>query len=147
MKTMNNKPDILDNDSIRRNPFRMPEGYLQRLEENVHRRIASENSHSSLFWSKVKAPVMLAVTFGLIFGMGYGVMSITGTSNLKSSVPSDEVADILDHCSLPSSFIEDYYEEMAGHDILEVPTSDIEITDEMESEIISYITMNDIMTY
>ncbi len=146
MKTMEKELDILNDNAIRTNPFRMPEGYVPRLEANVQRRIASKNSPAALFWSKVKAPVMLAVTFALIFGMGYGVMSLTGTSDFSSSVQSNEVADILDDYTLHSSFIEDYYEEMAGNDFLEVSVNDLEITDEMESEIISYITMNDIIT-
>ncbi|MBQ0006935.1 MAG: hypothetical protein KBS57_05995 [Alistipes sp.] len=144
---MKHEADILNDDSIRTNPFRMPDGYVLLLEENVQRRIASKNSPAVLFWSKVKAPVMLAVTFALIFGMGYGVMSLTGTSSPSSSIRSNEVADILDDYTLHSSFIEDYYEEMATNDFLDVSANDVEITDEMESEIISYITMNDIMTY
>jgi len=142
---MSKKTDILADASLKVNPFSLPDSYAAGLENRVHDRITAEDAIPSTFWGRAKAPVMLALTFCIIFGMGYGVLSLTGTKNAVSDVPSETMAETLESWSLPSTFIEDYYHEMNPDYMLEHSITNIEITDDMESEILNLITMNDII--
>lgn len=137
--------DILSDPSLKANPFSVPEGYSPGLENRVHGRIAAEDAPPETLWGRMKAPAMLALTFAVIFGMGYGVLSITGTSSPQSDFKTDGMADVLNEWSLPSTFIEDYYDEMNTDVALEHSMNTIQMTDELESEIMGLITMNDIM--
>lgn len=89
-------------------PFKMPDGYLSALENAVGERIAAEGKQG--FKAVLKPALILACAFGLIFGMGYGVLSLTGTLK-EDSAPQENIA-IIDEGLIDSHFI-DFYEETA----------------------------------
>lgn len=141
---MKKKKDILADEKMHSLPFVMPDGYVQSLENRIHERIYREPSPMSVFLLKAKAPAMLALTFAVIFGMGYGMLRLTGTAD-KSTESTDGIPQMLENCHLSSTFIEDYYDEISSETILSQSQSTIEMTAELESEIINTITLDDIL--
>lgn len=142
--TRNN--DILQNEELKANPFKMPEGYLESLEASIAARIDAESPKSVRpLWSEVrrviKPAVSLAAMFLLIFGIGYGVLALTGTLSGSDTAVSAAVEDqgiaFIDAGLLRSSFI-DYYEEdmayfedpvLSDEDIFEYLTHELSLGD------------------
>lgn len=87
--------DSLENDELRENPFRMPEGYLEDMEFSVMHRISREKAEAARpGWKAVLRPIFyMAAMFGLVFGIGYGVMALTHTSDRMEEVQTDFLAD------------------------------------------------------
>lgn len=80
---MTNKQNILESPKLKESPFRMPEGYLEALEVSVGERISKEER--SGLSAVLRPAIALVFTFALIFGMGYGVLSLTDTLNKHDS--------------------------------------------------------------
>ena len=80
---MTNKQNILESPKLKESPFRMPEGYLEALESSVGERISKEER--SGLSAVLRPAIALVFTFALIFGMGYGVLSLTDTLNKHDS--------------------------------------------------------------
>lgn len=110
----------LENNEFKENPFRMPDGYLENMEASVLRKI-SEETASRTGWRTILRPaIYLAAMFAMIFGIGYGVMALTHSSErLEQQTPAlmTEVED-----SQPSE-------------------------EDMEYYVNEYITVNEIITY
>lgn len=143
---MKDEQDILADERLRKSPFPVPDGYVLELEEKVHRRIFAEGPRTpwSVFLARAKAPALLALTFCIIFAMGYGVLSLTGTAE-SQTVHSSGFADLIEQGYIHSDFIEDYYDHIHPETILEDTFAAMEMTSEMEEEIMRYITLNDIV--
>ena len=110
---MNEHKDVLSSLSGSGNPFKLPEGYLDGLEDRLLARIAEEEKEAASerqrpVWRILKPALTLAATFAIIFGMGYGVLALTHT--LKRGVEGgDEYASAEEALIRPISFI-DYYQ-------------------------------------
>ena len=80
---MNEQLDILERARQAGQPFKMPEGYLDGLEDRLMARVSLEAqpapTRKQRIWTVLKPALALAATFALIFGMGYGVLSLTHT--------------------------------------------------------------------
>ena len=79
---MNEQKDILESARQAGNPFRMPEGYFDTFEDRLMARISVEAApqpKARRVWAVLKPALALAATFAIIFGMGYGVLSLTHT--------------------------------------------------------------------
>jgi hypothetical protein len=80
---MNEKDDILGRRPSGDQPFRIPEAYFESLEDRVMARIAAEEQadvrKKSPVWAVLRPALTLAAMFALVFGMGYGVLSLTHT--------------------------------------------------------------------
>ena len=79
---MNEQNEIMESARRGGNPFRMPEGYFDSLEDRLAARIAAEAApqpKARRVWAVLKPALALAATFAIIFGMGYGVLSLTHT--------------------------------------------------------------------
>ncbi len=96
-----NRDDILSSPHLKENPFKLPEGYFSSLEEKISARIKDEanlevkeireekREFEKIFSEKNRKPVTflhhfkslagMAAMFALIFGLGYGVMTLTNT--------------------------------------------------------------------
>lgn len=67
------------------NPFRVSEGYFDSLEDRLMARVAAEEAARGEarpqrpVWRILRPALTLAAMFALIFGMGYGVLSLTHT--------------------------------------------------------------------
>jgi len=91
---MNERKELLSSHASQDNPFRMPEGYLEGLEESLMARIAAEEAAETQqpqrpVWRILKPALTLAATFAIIFGMGYGVLSLTHTLDRGLDTASD----------------------------------------------------------
>ena len=111
---MNEQKDILSSPEARENPFRMPEGYLDSFEDRLMARIAAEEkpatSRTVRFWTVLKPALTLAAMFALIFGMGYGVLSLTRTlGNKPGSDTPASYATAEEEMIRPASLI-NYYQ-------------------------------------
>ena len=79
---MNEQKDILESARQAGQPFKVPEGYFESLEDRLMARISAESAPQPKargVWTVLKPALALAATFALIFGMGYGVLSLTHT--------------------------------------------------------------------
>lgn len=105
---MNENKNILEDPSLKCNPFSMPDGYIESLEDALHEQIATEEKPSGGFIAVLKPALLLAAMFALIFAMGYGVLSLTdATHPHKAAEPS---IALVEEGFVESSFI-DFYEE------------------------------------
>ena len=109
---MNEQKDILERARQAGDSFRMPEGYFETLEDRLMARIAEEAApqpKARRVWTVIKPALALAATFALIFGMGYGVLSLTHT--LDDGIGSTDVqgyASAEEELIQPSSVITYY---------------------------------------
>ncbi len=97
-KQKNIEQDILQRPSLKENPYTLPQGYFAMVEDSVRKRIHNEEEYESgKRWITILKPaVMLAMTFGAIFGLGYGAMYVTGTTQQESNsnfIVKDEPAE------------------------------------------------------
>ena len=79
---MNEQMDILESARQAGRPFKVPEGYFETMEDRLMARISAESAPQPKVrrvWSILKPALALAATFAIIFGMGYGVLSLTHT--------------------------------------------------------------------
>ena len=77
---MNEQKDILSSCAGSGNPFKTPEAYFEGLEDRLLSRIAAEEQPATPArhpaWRIIKPALTLAAMFALIFGMGYGAVSL-----------------------------------------------------------------------
>lgn len=111
---MNEMKDILSNRGQADNPFRMPEGYLDSFEDRLMARLAAEEAEATQpkrpVWRILKPALTLAAMFALIFGMGYGVLSLTHTLGRGiGTTTSDTYATAEEEMIRPVSLI-NYYQ-------------------------------------
>jgi len=143
MKQNNN---ILENKHLRENPYKAPVGYFSQLEDEVNAKIHGEASISSRIWIKSKSIVVLACSFILLWGLGYGIFNVANLGNQAVTTESGLLA-LIDEGYLSNSFIEDYYDEIN----LSEYVSDFEENDELDNNTINEIeesmTSNEILEY
>ena len=105
--------DLLSRRRDAEQPFRVPEGYFDALEDRVMARIATEKAPETVrrrVWTVIKPALALAATFALIFGMGYGVLSLTQTLKRGNGTPeAPGYATTVEEWITPASLI-NYYE-------------------------------------
>jgi len=124
---MNEQNDILRNPACRENPFRMPEGYFDSLEERLMGRIAEENvaetqRKTKPVWRIIKPALTLAAMFALVFGMGYGVLSLTHTLDRGAAVEASGYATAEEELIRPASLINYYQASLAEESELDEET-------------------------
>ena len=117
---MNEQKDILERARQGEAALRVPEGYFDSLEDRVQARIAAEADSAGRkrgpVWSILRPALTLAAMFALVFGMGYGVLSLTHT--LDRSAASTEVsgyATVEEEMISPVSLI-NYYQSDPGEE-------------------------------
>ena len=106
------------------NPFRMPEGYLESFEDRLMQRIAEEEAAPTVkrrtVWTVLKPALTLAAMFALIFGMGYGVLSLTHTLDRGARSGAEEYATVEEEFIKPSSIINYYQMEGQAEESSEI---------------------------
>lgn len=130
---MNEEKDFLSSLAGSGNPFKMPEGYLEGLEDRLLSRIAAEEPETAAakrpVWRILKPALTLAATFAIIFGMGYGVLALTHTLD-RGVDAGEEYASAEEALIRPISFI-DYYQS----------SNPVEDAGEIDEEtLVSYLT-------
>lgn len=110
---MNEQKDILSSCAGSGNPFKTPEAYFEGLEDRLLSRIAAEEQPATPArhpaWRIIKPALTLAAMFALIFGMGYGVLSLTHTLGRGVGSAAEEYASAEEALIRPISLI-DYYQ-------------------------------------
>lgn len=100
---MNNKKemdDILQRSSLKENPFGTPKGYFEAMQQEVLEKISAIPVAPEYDEEQVQEPATfktyfvpafsLAAMFGIIFGLGWGAMKLTGTGE-GSGLPEQAV--------------------------------------------------------
>lgn len=94
-------------------PLRIPEGYFDSLEDRVMGRIAAQQEpraeRKSRVWTILKPALTLAAMFALVFGMGYGVLSLTHTLDRGTGTAASDYATVEEELIRPSSLY-NYYQ-------------------------------------
>ena len=124
---MNEKDDILGRRPSGDLPFKTPEGYFESLEDRVMARIAAETQADTQkkrpVWMILRPVLTLAAMFALVFGMGYGVLSLTHT--LDRGTGTTEVSDyasVEEEMITPVSLINYYQTDLAEETELDEET-------------------------
>lgn len=130
---MNEDKNWLESEELRKQVFRTPEGYFESLEDRVMARIKAEEEEAVAprrpLWRILKPTLALAATFAIIFGMGYGVLSLTHTLKRGAPVPATEYATVEEEFIQPASLM-NYYQ-------MEIPVE--EETDIDEETLVNYL--------
>lgn len=135
-----------------RDPFIIPEGYLDSLEVKVHEKIKASEGESFSPFAKFKPALMLAVMFGVIAGIGYLVTE--ATLKLDASVAEhDGIIALIEEGYISSSFIDSYYSEMDVEELFinsleNTPEIGVTVQEELEmsmdrNEILDYLSTED----
>lgn len=119
--------DILQNKALKRYPFDVPEEYFTELEDSVHKKIHKKPSGFTIFFIRLKPALMLALTFGIIAGLGYGVAALTDKI-VPQTTQEDPLYSLIDEGYINSDFIYSYYEDI---DFKTAFIDNIEINDEI----------------
>ena len=119
---MNQQHNIHDNPLLKRNPFKAPEGYLESLEEKIlslagiAQNEEAQEVVTSLrrgrWFGVLKPALLLACTFGVIFGMGYGVLRLTDTLNKPSDTEDSYYATMIEKGLIRSNFVYSIEEDL-----------------------------------
>ncbi len=127
-------PDDL---KMRQSPFSVPEGYFDSVEERISNAVFKEDTtqQKGSVWNYLKPVLLLACSFCLIFGIGYGILSLSGVTAGVADTDSELSAEysMIEAGYLDPSFI-DYIDE---YSLEEEPEGEIEYEDD---EIINYFT-------
>ena len=75
---MKNNNDILQREEFRQNPFTAPEGYFASLEDSLRDKVFATEKKPAGFVGVLKPALMMACSFAVILGIGYGILSMTG---------------------------------------------------------------------
>ena len=107
---MKNNNDILQREEFRQNPFTVPEGYFASLEDTLRDKVFATEKKPAAFIGVLKPALMMACSFAVIFGLGYGILSMTGSFSGKTQVTAyDEIAAAVENFD-PAMF--EYLDEL-----------------------------------
>lgn len=120
MKQTKEMEDILNRSSLKENPFGTPAGYFTSMQEEVMEKISAipaaqpyteekEEAAPATFMTFFKPAFAMAAMFGIIFGLGWSAMKITGTytddsqknevifsESMSGEISEEDVLSILD---------------------------------------------------
>ena len=65
----------MENKHLRENPYSVPEGYFNNLQDTISERVASGKRGSS-FWSVARPQLALVTSFAIIFLIAYATINI-----------------------------------------------------------------------
>ena len=108
---MNNNNDILQRNEFRQSPFTVPEGYFASLEDSLRDKVLVTGKMPAGFVGVLKPALMMACSFAVILGIGYGILSMTGSlSSQKAQMSAyDEIAAAVENMD-PAMF--EYLDEL-----------------------------------
>lgn len=99
MSVMKKVGDILDDAKMKQRAFDLPVSYFEGLEDRVSSKIGKQEGGG--FVRILKPAALLACSFLFVFFIGYGILSLTGTSgqdikNAALALNSTVVEDVVD---------------------------------------------------
>lgn len=143
---MEQNNNILENKHLRENPYKVPVGYFSQLEDEVNAKIHGKASLPSRIWMKSKSIVVLACSFILLWGLGYGIFNVANLGN-KSVTTESGLLALIDEGYLSDSFIEDYYDEINLSEYMSNFEENDELNETTVNEIEESMTSNEILEY
>lgn len=136
--------DILEDIKKKGSPFKVPEHYFSTVEDGVRGAINEPEMVQSPFLSALKSGFALAFSFLLIFGMGYGVLSLTRTADInRFTLENDTFTTLMEQGYIKHDFIDYLYHEIEIQG--EYLTSEMELYDELYDIIESEISEEELM--
>ncbi len=130
MKEKKDMEDILGQSSLKENPFGTPNGYFETMQQEVMEKISripvaapydEQTAEPVTLLTYLKPALGLAAVFAIIFGMGYGVMSLTGVSK------DDAAAKQLQAGSIPAEMhLESTGTELTEEDVISIMGNSLE---------------------
>ncbi|MBQ2243208.1 MAG: hypothetical protein II318_03225 [Bacteroidales bacterium] len=137
--------NILDEIKNKKRPFSVPDGYFSSVEDSVKDRIRTPQKRGdSPIWASIKTGFALAFSFVFIFGMGYGVLSLTDTiHNDQFDMENDEFAILIKDGYIKHDFIDYLYDEIdIDKDYL---TEGVELYEELYQRIEDEMSQEDLL--
>ena len=135
-------------EDINRNPFTVPDGYFESLEDRVRERIHRPATPFATFVMKAKPAFMMALMFAVIAGFGWLASKVTPLLYEDPLESDDPIMAMIEGGYLESSFIYAYSDEI---DLDEAFTYSLEntvtIEGEVEEELEATLTEEDILEY
>ncbi|MBQ5784167.1 MAG: hypothetical protein IIW11_04190 [Bacteroidales bacterium] len=97
MGAENKHKNILENSTLKANPFIVPNGYFAEVERSVMETITPTGQQQGKnrfgIIEILKPAIGLAACFALIFGIGYGALYLTGNTESKNSTSTVQIAE------------------------------------------------------
>jgi hypothetical protein len=97
MGAENKHKNILENSTLKANPFIVPNGYFAEVDRSVMETIAPSGQQQGKnrfgIIEILKPAIGLAACFALIFGIGYGALYLTGNTESKNSTSTVQIAE------------------------------------------------------
>lgn len=97
MGAENKHKNILENSTLKANPFIVPNGYFAEVERSVMETITPTGQQQGKnrfgIIEILKPAIGLAACFALIFGIGYGALYLTGNRESKNSTSTVQIAE------------------------------------------------------
>ena len=97
MGAENKHKNILENSTLKANPFIVPNGYFAEVERSVMETITPTGQQQGKnrfgIFEILKPAIGLAACFALIFGIGYGALYLTGNTESKNSTSTVQIAE------------------------------------------------------
>ena len=128
----------MENKHLRENPYSVPEGYFNNLQDTISERVASGKRGSS-FWSVARPQLALVTSFAIIFLVAYATINIFSPGNAEETIVVSE-SDPVEGLHIKTSFV-DFYDS----------TADSLYTDEEKEvdpeEIVDYLSTNTGLIY
>ncbi len=135
-------------ENMTNNPFTVPDGYFESLEDRVRERIHRPAGPFASFVIKAKPAFMMALMFGAIAGLGWIASKISPVLYDCPLESDDPIMAMIEEGYLESSFIYAYYDEI---DVDSAFTYSLENTVDIEGEIMedleATLTEEDIWEY
>ena len=137
-----------EKNNMTKNPFTVPDGYFESLEDRVRERIHKPAGPFSTFVVKAKPAFMLARMFGAIAGFGWIASKVTPLLYEDPAETDDPIMAMIERGYLESSFIYAYYDEI---DVEKAFTYSLEntvtIEGDIEEELEATLTEEDLLRY
>ena len=131
-------------EDITRNPFTVPDGYFESLEDRVRERIHRPATPFATLVMTATPAFMMARMFAVIAGFGLLASKVTPLIYDGPAAPGDPIMAMIEEGYLESSFIYAYFEEI---DVDEAFTYSLEntvtIDGEIEEDLESTLTEDD----
>lgn len=130
------------------NPFTVPDGYFESLEDRVRERIHRPATTFATFVMKAKPAFMMALMFGVIAGFGWIASRITPLLYEDPMDSEDPIMAMIEQGYLESSFIYAYSEEINLDEAFTYSLENtVTIEGEVEEELEATLTADDIIEY
>ena len=99
----------IEQPGFKQNPYTVPEGYFNNLQNIVSEKISSEGGEGRV-WRVLKPQLALVSVFIFVFLLGYGVFKLIPLQDTGRDLYLNEKYTLMEEYQLKSSFI-DFYDQ------------------------------------